>query len=200
MIHTIHLPRYTDGDEWTAPTEHQGYGVRARVAHDNTDTPWDLCDGHGPVSDWRPIDSKRPGERVLCTDRRSARFYDVAEATRIARREGWGTRGDDGMKPGARAAAAVEADFQYLRGWCNDEWSYLCVAVEVSRNGKVVAEDSCCGIESLNDYWREWAAEQAQRAIDADIKARKAAKVAAARETRERRYWAARDVLTVQGV
>src|SRR5690606_5719725 len=50
--------------------------------------PWEECDGHGPVSDWTSRD-KLPGERVLRHDRGSYRYYDVAEATRIAKRDGW---------------------------------------------------------------------------------------------------------------
>ena len=51
--------------------------------------PWEEEDGHGPVSEWTRRD-KRPGERVLCEDRGSRRYYDFAEACRIARRDGWG--------------------------------------------------------------------------------------------------------------
>jgi hypothetical protein len=133
---------------------------------------------------------------VLCTNRRSARFYDVAEATRIARRDRWGAPGEH-ASAGARAAAAVAQDFEYLRAWCNDEWCYLVVTVEVARDGSVVSTDTCGGIESLKDYWREFAAEEATAIIESDIEARKAAAAAARKETRERRYWAARDVLTV---
>jgi len=69
--------------------------------------------------------------------------------------------------------------------------------VEVSRNGAVLETDYCGGIEDLNDYWREHAAEHARYVIEQDIKTRKAAAVAARKETRERRYWAARDVVTI---
>jgi hypothetical protein len=64
---------------------------------DSSDAPWEREDGHGPVSDWRNgrytytgRPSKAPGERPLCSDGGSARFYDFAEACRIARRDGWG--------------------------------------------------------------------------------------------------------------
>lgn len=53
--------------------------------------PWEECDGYGPVSDWTRRD-KLPGELVLNSDRTSKRFYDFAEACRIARRDGWGVR------------------------------------------------------------------------------------------------------------
>lgn len=100
--------------------------------------PWEEEDGHGPVSDWTRRD-KRPGERVLHSDHGSRRYYDVAEATRIAKRDGWGVGADAraalvarlGREPtaGEVTAAAVELDYQYLRAWCTNEWSYVVVTV-----------------------------------------------------------------------
>ncbi|MBJ9659035.1 hypothetical protein [Burkholderia gladioli] len=69
-----------------------GHTYRFRVNVENDDdkgAPWDEEDGHGPVSDWTTRD-KRPGEWVISSDHGSKRFYDVAEANRIAKREGWG--------------------------------------------------------------------------------------------------------------
>ena len=66
------------------------YTITATIKHDSdTGAPWSEHDGHGPVSDWTTRD-KRPGELVLCSDRNSRRYYDFAEACRIARRDGWG--------------------------------------------------------------------------------------------------------------
>lgn len=100
--------------------------------------PWEEECGHGPVSDWTTRD-KMPGERVLCEDRGSRCYYDVAEATRIAKRDKWGIspervaawRERTGAEPtrGQIVAAAVESDFQRLRAWCNNEWSYVIVTV-----------------------------------------------------------------------
>lgn len=45
-------------------------------------------DGHGPVTAWTTR-SKHPGELVINKDRGRARYYDFAEACRIARRDGW---------------------------------------------------------------------------------------------------------------
>src|SRR5690606_36343176 len=83
--------------------------------------PWEECDGHGPVSDWTSR-NKLPGERILNRDRGMYRYYDVAEATRIAKRDSWGIGPDAhatlaarlGREPtaGEIAAAAVESDFQ----------------------------------------------------------------------------------------
>ncbi|PAL23582.1 hypothetical protein [Sphingopyxis sp. GW247-27LB] len=69
-------------------------------ADDDMTPPWEREDGHGPVSDWRARNyagryDKAPGDLKLCDDGGSvyhgrARFYDFAEACKIARRDGWG--------------------------------------------------------------------------------------------------------------
>jgi hypothetical protein len=65
--------------------EHGGARFRFRTEWDSdTGAPWEAHDGHGPVSEWTSRD-KRPGERVLCADRGSHRFYDFAGAVRIAK-------------------------------------------------------------------------------------------------------------------
>lgn len=55
----------------------------------NHGAPWDNEDGHGPVSDWTTR-WKNPGELLLHRDGSSRRFYDFAQACKIARREEWG--------------------------------------------------------------------------------------------------------------
>lgn len=86
---SFHFGSYVcDGD--TSTVERDGYVVTATVVRDDDmGAPWENEDGHGPVSRWtsRP---KRPGERVLNVDRGSYRYYDFAEAVKIAKRDGWG--------------------------------------------------------------------------------------------------------------
>ncbi len=78
---------FTDLDD---EIEHDGFTLRASIKHDDaTGAPWEEHDGHGPVSDWTRRD-KLPGELLLCDDGRQKRFYDFAEACKIARRDGWG--------------------------------------------------------------------------------------------------------------
>ena len=78
-----------------------GFDAVATIHRDDVqDSPWEREDGHGPVSDWRRRNyagryDKRGGELLLSDDggslyNGSARFYDFAEACRIARRDGWG--------------------------------------------------------------------------------------------------------------
>lgn len=124
---------------------------------DTSDAPWECCDGHGPVSDWRSKDSKAPGEMVLCEDHRKVRFYDFAAAVRLARKDGWDTPPYKTGKPGERAARSAMADYILLRGWCQGEWHYIGVIVEC--DGK---HASLWGIESCaNAYLKETARELA---------------------------------------
>jgi len=128
-----------DGDIIT--TEQDGFKITARIEHDEyAGMPWSREDGHGPVSDWTRR-AKRPGERILCQDRQSYRYYDFEEAVKIAKRDGWG--------PGTPAEAA-EHDFKVLKAWCNDEWRYVGVVLSVSKNGVSVNEHaaSLWGIEA----------------------------------------------------
>jgi hypothetical protein len=152
--------------------EHDGFTFVATIHGDSdTDAPWDNEDGHGPVSAWRAKDSKAPGELVLSTDRTSCRFYDFAAACQQARTEGWGATGDDGMKAREKAAHAARADFERLKAWCDDEWSYVGVAVTVSRNGIQLTgnyDHALWGIESDSAvHLTETAEEYAQEALAA---------------------------------
>ena len=155
---------------------------------DDTDhgAPWENADGHGPVSDWRPVynrhtgcKDKKPGEVILSHDGQSARFYDFAEATRIAKRDGWGLAPDAlaklagllGRTPTSKEVAreAVLRDFEFLRGWCNDEWSYVGVVVTLlDADGDEVpaVQGSLWGIESdAYEYHKEVAADLASELL-----------------------------------
>jgi len=105
--------------------------------------PWEEHDGHGIVSDWTTRD-KRAGELVLHVEQRygangARRFYDLTATIRRATSEGWGLGPDRiatlaskfGRAPTKReiVAEAVRLDYEYLRGWCNDEWYWAGVRV-----------------------------------------------------------------------
>jgi len=115
----------------------------------DSDVPWDREDEHGPVSGWERR-SKRPGEMILNSDRGSHRFYDFAEAVRIAKRDGWDTVPYGTRKPGERAHAAALADYEYLRRWCTDQWHYCGIVVTLlDADGEPDSVDaSLWGIES----------------------------------------------------
>lgn len=133
--HLESLPMFESDFGWNDQIEtdcedDDGTFYVARLEMDeNMLAPWIEHDGHGPVSDWRNKDSKAPGERVLCTDRNSARFYDVQEATKIAKRDGWTCTHEHHRTPGEKRACAVATDYEYLRDWCEDRWHWVGVVL-----------------------------------------------------------------------
>lgn len=124
---------------------------------DDRGAPWENSDCHGILSDWETR-SKLPGEWVLCEDRRARRFYDAQETMKKARAEKWGLSEPALAKlceslgrPATRGeilAAAVRADFEFLRGWCNDEWHYVGVCVRATD-----ADGTAIGAPCGNALW-----------------------------------------------
>lgn len=150
--------------------------------------PWDFSDYHGPVrrsgyrhSMYGEREKKKPSERPLNNpDRNGYQFYyDWQAAIKKAKAEGWGTN----EAPGDYLAA-VEADFEYLRGWIRGDWSYMWVQVQCVEHPHF--EDSCGGLESLNDNHAEFAFSELLRPLAIQAHA----------ETRDAEYWANRDVIT----
>ena len=193
--------------------DYKGYTITISVRDDEGhDAPWDDDDSHGPVSEWRPRDSKRPGEVVLHSDRNSCRFYDWQEAVKIAKRDGWGflpgkldtgrdnpdtlagwarcgsyyAHSDENFNRAVEsvyaqhratmteklyAEGAVKKDFEYLRGWCNDEWHYVGYTASITDEdgNSVKYSDSCWGFDD-EEYMLEEAFDNATSEID-DIEA-----------------------------
>jgi hypothetical protein len=146
---------YYDNDEQIVG----GRVVEITLDHDDyMRPPWEEYDGSGPVSDWRPRDTKRPGEMILPSDRSSHRFYDFEEATKIAKRDGWGLGIHEFMGlmcklrrvPTRKQVAreAVRRDYERLRGWCNDDWSWVVVTVT---DVETRVSTCCGGFESTDD-------------------------------------------------
>lgn len=160
-----------DGDKITCQKD--GFTVTATVEHDEfMGPPWKEHDGHGPVSDWRPKNSKRPGEKILTEDRGSCQFYDWQEAIKKAKADGWDAPPYKTGTKGQTAERAVQRDFEVLRAWCNDEWTWCSIVLSVFRNGEEVLENaaSLYGIEMNypggdNSYLREVANQLLDEAI-----------------------------------
>lgn len=108
--------------------------------------PWTESEGHGMVSDWTSR-GKQPGEWVLVQAGRSKRYYDAQETLKFALRDGWGEV-REGETKRQRAARAVKEDFEFLRGWCDYEWSYQNLRA-THPDGR---EAMCGGIEATDDY------------------------------------------------
>lgn len=154
-------------DDFTLEVEGLTFGVEVR-RDDTIGAPWEEHDCHGPVSEWRHGREKSAGERVLCQDRGSYRFYDVRGALARAKREGWGLAPNAlaalakslGRSPtiGEVRARAVESDFQHLRAWCEDRWYWVGVIVTLldMDGNPTPLGDSLWGIESnATNYIRE---------------------------------------------
>ena len=155
---------YHDWEEF----EHNGRTFARRTEHDDSHGhPWEECCGHGVVSGWEHRD-KAPGELILATDWRSAKlFYDFAATVRIARRDGWDTPPYRTGTPRQRAARAARADYEFLRRYCDGQWSYVGVIVAPVCEccGEVKEDDaqSLWGVESdSDDYLREVSEELAE--------------------------------------
>ena len=115
-------------DQWEL--ELQGLRFKVEIHHDlGMGPPWEEHDGHGEVSEWTSR-GKKPGERVLAEDRRSFRYYNWAGAVAKAKAEGWGPK-EGGKTLRQNAATAVERDFQYLKSWCDDEWGWAWIKVQL---------------------------------------------------------------------
>ena len=145
-----------------------GHVFTFRVEFEQDDTcrePWEDSEGHGPVSDWTHRD-KLPGELVLNTDRTAKRFYDYAEACRIALRDRWDALpyNDGSQTKRQQAAKAALSNFNYLREWCQDEWRYVIVTVTLldAEGEETNVREILGGVEDRGAYHRTTALELAQ--------------------------------------
>lgn len=159
------IKNLSDGDTFT----HAGLQFIVSI-EDDTDqpAPWEREEGHGPVSEWTRRD-KKPGEWLLMSERYSKCFYDAAGAMEIAKRERWGLNDEAlaaltaklGRTPTKAqiCAEAVRRDFEHLKDWCNDGWSYVGVCVRhVSQDDMDKYSYACWGMESNDpEYLTEMA-------------------------------------------
>ena len=136
-------------------------GVTYRIEHHYdtyTGAPWENCDGRGKVTrverDWYTGRiNKKPGQVVLCAGGRNeySYLYDFQDAMEQAKRDGWNTKPYDAPN---RALRAVQADMEFLRGWCADDWHYMGVVVfPLTEDGDELRSQSVSlwGIESCSD-------------------------------------------------
>lgn len=171
------------------------YAVVKTERDEDMGPPWKEHDGHGPVSEWTHRD-KRPGEVIINSDHGSRRYYDVAAATVIAKRDQWGLGPKEvaeltmklGRPPtdGEVTAESVRRDMQRMKDWCDDHWNWIGVIVTLyGSDGREIDTSSLWGIESDGDYWKEIAVDY----IDSLC-------AKADREQTERTYWEQRDTVT----
>lgn len=173
-----------------------GYTAQVTCADDpDCEPPWIGADGYGPVSEWTSR-NKLNGERTLSSDGGMHRYYDWSEALRLAKGDDGGV--EEGLSKRAKAIKAVAADFEYLRAWCNGEWRYIGVCVQVWYRGATFAhaQDAFWGVEDRGDYWQDVAYEMLASIIRGHQVELHAQAARRRIESKERRYWEARGVMT----
>lgn len=141
--------------------EHAGHTFRVQYEPDQyAGYPWENSDGHGPVrkSSHRHGEhgSKAPGERPLNNpDRNEYQFYyDWKAACALAKVDGWNAEPFDAPN---RIARAVQADFDFLAGYLNDQWEYVGVIVELIEEDEdgeyqILDTESLWMVETYKDY------------------------------------------------
>lgn len=148
---------------------------------EHPEPPWNNSDVHGPVRKSNNAHNahnsdKKPSERPLnnATRNECQFYYDWKKAMKIAMTE-WG------FKTKSEAVTAVQNDFDFLRGWANNDWHYVFVTVE--HEGET---DSLRGVETFEKYHEECAKE-----LLADLIAR------VEKEKQNVSYWNSRDICTI---
>jgi hypothetical protein len=158
--------------EYSQTFEAHGHPFKLEVFHDaHAAAPWEMSDMHGPVRQIGSNDPMRPGERWL-TDPHYGQgwVYDWEGAIKIALRDKWGhpqMTSPPNLSANQIAAAAVQADFEYLRAWLRDEWHYVGVCVTHEASG---AHASLWGIESTDTAYHLTVANELAADICADPK------------------------------
>lgn len=160
----------------THTEEMDGYEIRIDIHHDeDMGPPWEEHDGHGVVTDWQHRDEE-PGELELCCDHGARRFYDLNETMKLAKRDGWGLSDEEkaklaaklGRKPTAKEirVEAVRRDYEYLRAWCNDEWSWAGYITKIETpDGQIISGGSCWGFDD-QEYMLSEALDEAKGEIE----------------------------------
>ena len=138
--------------------------------------PWEEYDGHGVVTDYLfvadadLVDPRSDFRPISRWDGNRRRYYDWGKSLDRARVEEWGLGDEQRAKLADRLKReptadevleeAVRLDYEYLKGWCFDEWHYCGIVVTLAGTD---IERSSWGIESnAAAYHNEVARELAQ--------------------------------------
>lgn len=125
--------------------EVHGLTFRVRIEQDSDSRrPWEACDGYGPVREvtrgyYESHITKAPGERVLHHGDRNCYswVYDWAGAIKLAAKDGWGVSKErrpanwDKLTKRQQREIAVQHNFDFLKAWCDDEWVWSGVCVDL---------------------------------------------------------------------
>lgn len=136
-----HVCWYYDHDMGAPQIEGDGYGVTERMDWNPTDE--EQLEQH--LLDYEPEleeETRLRLMRVVC--RSSGLYYDVLASLHKAKTE-WGF--DDPVK----AMEIVDKDFEFLKGWYDDDWHWLTVSVApLDADGEPMEDhrEYCGGYES----------------------------------------------------
>jgi hypothetical protein len=145
----------------------EAHGLKFKLTieqDEDSRVPWKECDGFGPVREankgyYERHVSKRAGERILHDGERNEYtwVYDWAEALKLAKKDGWGLSTDqrptnwDTLTKGQQRVLAVQHTFDFLKAWCNEDWVWCGVCVELTGyHGPLDTERSLWSVE----YWQ----------------------------------------------
>lgn len=127
---------YADSDRESPDKEHDCHGV----THETRRSVEAILEADGLSDDAR---MRLPLFRELYSERGSYTYYDVIGSINRAVSE-WGCKPED-------AQAAVDQDFEYLRGWYQNEWHWMYVTLtKLDEDGNETTDcTSCGGYESM---------------------------------------------------
>jgi len=140
-----------DHDIGAPQNESDGHGVVVELGYDPEEDP---------ELDIEEVVRHKMMRRLSSPDHRHTRgveYYDVWETLKIAKHDGWGVANPTGLSPEEVTMAAIEEDFNYLRGWYNDDWHWCGITViALDEDGEDTAqEESLCGISSDDGEYHE---------------------------------------------
>ena len=137
---SYHVCWYHDYDMGAPQTEGDGYGVTERMDWNPTNEEQleqHLCDYEPELEE----ETRLRMMRRLC--RSSGLYYDVLSSLHLARTE-WGVAPE-------RCMEVVEKDFEFLKGWYDNDWCWVTVSVApLDEDGKPMDDyrEYCGGYES----------------------------------------------------
>lgn len=116
------------------------YGVDGAMRPDDPDGPEFQGDGEYPPFVVFDVEGQQnlPGHYGTRAEAEAARLRVISNKLETKRQ---------------KAARAAMADFEYLRSWCNNDWSYVGIEVTLldSEGNKTEVSDSLWGVESGTD-------------------------------------------------
>lgn len=162
-----------------------GWYWKVKFEHDSDhERPEEWDDGRGITSWERRSLEKWEHGWVLVWDRYSPLLYDYKASLEKALKDGWDAPPYHTGTKLEQATRAVKQDYDYLRGYYNQDWWYVGMIVELyDEDDHLIDEDSCWGYESnCMDYLcseaRSWAARMIKDARRTQREERHAARVA----------------------